>query len=129
MQRRGGNSYLLLREIIGKVGNHDLGLGWDTVGRGTALTASFTSKALAFLSLSGSRQVGGVGQGKYLTSCSLGTFLTLNLNVISLCNRKARAIGLVRLTARPGRRSRPPRPRPRPRPRPDALRWLPSSPF
>jgi hypothetical protein len=30
---------LLLAEIIWKVGNHDFGLGWDTVGGRAALTA------------------------------------------------------------------------------------------
>ena len=38
MRIRGSESYLFLSEIIGKVGDHDLGSGWDTVfGRSTLL--------------------------------------------------------------------------------------------
>ena len=79
---RRGELYLLLGEIIWKVCNHDLGLGWDTVGRRPALATSLTGRGLAVLvlGLGSRRQVGGVGQGKRLASSSdLRTFLTLGL--------------------------------------------------
>jgi hypothetical protein len=79
--RHARGTYLLLREIVRKVCNHDLVLGWDTVGRGTALATGLTGRCLAILGLSGCGYVSGVSQGKGVArrSDSLCTFLTLGL--------------------------------------------------
>jgi hypothetical protein len=68
------NTDLLLREIIRKVCNHDLVLGWDTISRGTTLTSLTGSTVgsrlgLLVLGLGGSSSggcVGGVSQGEDL---------------------------------------------------------------
>jgi len=67
------NTDLLLGEIIRKVCNHDLVLGWDTVGRGatlTSLTGSTVGSRLGLLVLGlgsgGGGLVGGVSQGEDL---------------------------------------------------------------
>jgi hypothetical protein len=79
------NTYLFLRQIIRKVGNHDLVLGWDTIRRWATLTTGFTGFAsslggLGVLVLSSARNVGGVGQGKNFTSGrKFRTFLTSGL--------------------------------------------------
>jgi hypothetical protein len=137
-----GGAYLLLREIVRQVCNHDLVLGWNAIGRRTPLTTltgltGFTGltgltrlSLLLFLVvlavlLSGGL-VRGFGKRKDLASSrSLSTFLTAGL--IKL----AAELGILeidRLTPRAARPPRPPRPRPRPRPRPDGLRRPPSPP-
>jgi len=61
-------TYLLLREIIWQVGNHDLVLGWNAIGWRTTLT-SLTGLARSLglgLLLSGGL-VGGVGQRRDLS--------------------------------------------------------------
>ena len=79
-------THLLLREIIGEVGNHHLVLGWNTVGRGatlTSLTWSTVGCRLGVLVLVlglGRSLVGGFGQGEDLRgSWELCTLLTAGL--------------------------------------------------
>lgn len=85
------NTNLLLGQVVGKVSNHDLVLGWDTIGRGTTLPAlASRARALAMfavlilvsvrlvgdvlqrLGLASSRRVGGDG-----SALSGSTFLLL----------------------------------------------------
>jgi hypothetical protein len=42
-------TYLLLGQVIGKVSNHDLVLGWDAVGRRATLTALTRSLRLGLV--------------------------------------------------------------------------------
>lgn len=43
------SSHLLLRQVVGEVGNHDLGLGRDTIGRGAALATLTLGSSLILL--------------------------------------------------------------------------------
>jgi hypothetical protein len=93
MEMNCGGAYLLLREIVRQVCNHDLVLGWNAIGRRPTLTTltgltGFTGltrlSLLLFLVvlavlLSGGL-VRGFGQRKDLASSgSLSTFLTAGL--------------------------------------------------
>lgn len=84
-------SYLLLGQVKGQVGNHNLGLGGDTVSRGSTLTALALGASLSFVvlfirvscdlvcnvgqwvNLSGSRSIiVGIGGGSSLRGLSCG---------------------------------------------------------
>lgn len=60
---RANVAYLFLSQVVGEIGNHDLVLGGNTVGRRSALTA-LTSRALlgGLVTLVSVRLVGDVGQ-------------------------------------------------------------------
>jgi len=78
-------THLFLRKIIGKVCNHDLVLGWDTIGRGSTLTSLTRSTVgcrlgLLVLGIGGGGLIGGFGQGEDLRcSWELCTLLTAGL--------------------------------------------------
>jgi hypothetical protein len=82
-----GRTNLLLREIIRKVCNHDLVLGWNSVSRGTTLTSltwSTVGSSLSVLGLLGLLGLGcglvGFGQGEDLrSSWEFCTLLTAGL--------------------------------------------------
>lgn len=90
---RHGETYLLLREIIWKVGNHDLVLGWNAISRWATLTTITTTGSavcswlglLAFLGLLVfGGLVGGLGQGEDISRWDLCTFLAAGLLIISI---------------------------------------------
>lgn len=82
-------TYLFLRKIVWQIGNHNLVLGWDTVGWRTTLatltwltrrTSSLLLWLLGFLCLLGlGGLVGGLGQRKNFSRWDFGTFLTAGL--------------------------------------------------
>lgn len=93
-------TYLVLREIVRKIGHHDLGLGWDTVGRRTTLTTLTRLTRvgvgtllvglltlltlLCLLGLLGLVLVGCLSQGEdVLVGRSLCTFCALRLETVS----------------------------------------------
>jgi hypothetical protein len=85
-------THLLLGEIVRKVCDHDLVLGWNAVGwRTTLLAGLITSRAglrllllFGLLSLLTGCLVSGVGQGKdLLVARSLRTFLATGLEYVS----------------------------------------------
>lgn len=73
----GRKSHLLLGQVVGEVGDHDLGLGRNAVSRGAALTA-LTGRAVVLASLVVAGLVGDVLQGLGgRGSGALGTLLLL----------------------------------------------------
>ncbi len=97
-QKRDCKTYLLLREIIGEVGDHDLVLGWNTVSWWATLTTLTRSTvglwlSLLVLCLLGFLRFGSLGgslgQGKNVAGRDLRTFLASRLLKISIgaCKR------------------------------------------
>lgn len=135
-----GFTNLLLGQVIGKVGNHDLGLGRNAVSRGATLPAltSSTGLGLGMLALPvGGGLVSDVLQSLALRGSSAlkvlsgsGALLEVLL-VLGKCQLLFHILVDTRqLTSLPRPpRARPPRPRPaRPRPRVDWRRRVPSPP-
>lgn len=64
---------LVLGQVIGKVGNHDLGLGRNAIGGGTALTTLASRAGLGFAGLVSLGLVGDILQSINLISWGIGT--------------------------------------------------------
>lgn len=84
-----GVTYPILLEIVGQIGDHNLGLGGDTILRGTALLAlTGGSGLLGGRVLVGKRFVRGLGEGSnlagYICGCALGGSSVSELNLLSL---------------------------------------------
>lgn len=81
-------TYPVLLEVVGQVGNHDLSLGGDTILGGTALLALTGGSGLLSRVLAGKRFVRGLGKGSnlagYICGGALGRSSVGELDLLGL---------------------------------------------